>query len=136
MGCRIVKKTKSYQLSRVGRLFRVKAAVGGLSETVARPLLLVDTGASFTILPAEVISGLGYDLQFAQEKVRLVGINGITVAPVVNLTWFSCLGQIIKDFPVLVHTIPTGIYADGLLGMDFLTQCKAVISVAEAKIRF
>jgi aspartyl protease family protein len=109
--------------------------VGGVDGILARPQLLVDTGASYPILPAEVINGLGYDLQAAQNKVRLTGVNGISIVPIVQVSWFNCLGQVIKNFPVLVHTIPTGIYADGLLGMDFLIQCKAVISVADAQIR-
>ncbi len=84
----------------------------------------------------EVIVGLGYDLQQAQGLARFTGVSGIVIAPIFNVAWFNCLGQTIRNFPVVAYTIPSAIYFDGLLGMDFLTRCKAILSVAEAKIRF
>jgi predicted aspartyl protease len=136
MGSRIVKTTKAYRLARFGNLFRARATVGSMSGTNGQAQLLVDTGSSYTILPTEVIVGLGYDLQQAQGMARFVGVSGVVIAPIFNVAWFNCLGQTIKNFPLVAYTIPSAIYFDGLLGMDFLTHCKAVLSVAEAKIRF
>jgi predicted aspartyl protease len=136
MGSRLVKTSKTYRLTRFGNLLRTKVTPGSSDGLHGQAQLLVDTGASYTILPAEVIVGLGYDLQQSQRVARFVSVSGIVIAPVVVVAWFNCLGQTIKEFPIVAHTIPSGIYFDGLLGMDFLTQCKAVISVAEAKIQF
>jgi predicted aspartyl protease len=136
MGSRTLKPTKAYRLTRVGNLFRARATVGSADGANGQAQLLVDTGASYTILPAEIIIGLGYDLLKPQGIARFIGVSGIVIAPVFNVAWFNCLGQTIKNFPVVAYTIPAGNYFDGLLGMDFLTQCKAMISVAEAKIRF
>ena len=97
---------------------------------------MVDTGASYTMLPVEGVEALGYDISHPARTVRMIAANGIVVAPVVNVDWFSCLGQRLEKFPVVAHTLPSGTMADGLLGMDFLTKCRAVISTAEAKIYF
>ncbi len=97
--------------------------------------LLVDTGASYTMLPVEVVEALGCDTHHPLRTIRMVAANGIIVAPMVAVAWFHCLGQRVENFPVVAHTLPTGTFVDGLLGMDFLSRCKAVVSVGEAEIR-
>lgn len=83
--------------------------------------LVVDTGASYTTLPVEVVEALGCDTHHPLRTVRIVAANGIIVAPVVALPWFHCLGQRLSNFSVAAHTLPTGTFVDGLLGMDFLS---------------
>lgn len=86
------------------------------------------------MLPVEVVEAVGCDTHHPLRSIRIVAGNGIIVAPVVTVTWFHCLGQRIEGFPVVAHTLPAGTFVDGLLGMDFLTRCQAVISVSEAEI--
>ena len=113
-----------------------KAAIGSIGGEVGRLRLLIDTGASYTMLPIEAVESLGYDISHPTRRVRMIAANGIVMAPVIKVVWFNCLGQKIDDFPIVVHTIPSGTMADGLLGMDFLVKCRAVISTGEAKIHF
>jgi aspartyl protease family protein len=101
---------------------------------VGKLRLLVDTGASYTILPVEVIEKLGYDTHHPLRQVQMTSANGIVVAPLVKVSWFNCLGQLLKNFPIVAHTIPVASF-DGVLGMDFLIRRRAVIAVAEAEIR-
>lgn len=131
-----MRRGKPYKLSRIGKLLRLDAAVGGGVGNVGRVRLLLDTGASYSMLPLEALEALGYAPHQSNEAVRLFSANGIILAPVVRLSWFNCLGQTLKNFPVVAHTIPSGIPADGLLGMDFLSSCGAVISIADAGISF
>jgi predicted aspartyl protease len=118
-------------------LLLTRAAFGGKVKKRSVILrLLLDTGASSTILSAEAVSRMGYDPGQPFRTERLVTANGVIIAPVFRLSWFNCLGQTLKDFPVVAHSIPSGIPADGLLGMDFLSSWGAVISVADARISF
>ena len=130
-----MKPNKPYNLLRQNRLLLTRATVGGNARKVD-VRLLVDTGSTFTILPVECIERLGYDLLHPVRKERLITASGTIWAPIIHLSWFNCLGVTLKNFSAIAYTLPHGIWADGLLGMDFLTQCKAVISVGEAKIRF
>jgi aspartyl protease family protein len=136
-----VKKGKAYRVIKSGNTFLVPAAVGSKPSGASPGLkflkvkLLVDTGASFTILPIEVVKRLGYDVSHPVGMVRLAAANGIIVAPVVKLSWFNSLGILMKNFQVAVHTIPSPAF-DGVLGMDFLLHNKATISIGEAKIYF
>lgn len=130
-----MKDDKSYRLLRQGRLLVLRAAMGGKDGGVVVVRLLVDTGASHTVLPVEVVEALGCDTSHPLRTTRMTSANGVIIAPVVAVAWLHCLGQRIRDFPVVAHTLPTGTFVDGLLGMDFLDRCQAVIFISEAEIR-
>ncbi|MBI4657411.1 MAG: retropepsin-like domain-containing protein [Verrucomicrobia bacterium] len=127
--------SKTYTLSRNGPLLGVRVAIIGRRHQAIVLRLLVDTGASFTILPVEAVERIGCDTHHPLRTVRIVAANGILVAPVVKVPSFNCLGAKIDDFPVVAHTLPTETLVDGLLGMDFLSRCRAVLDVHGASIR-
>ena len=112
----------TYRVNRHGRLFSTRAAVGDVDERSLVLRLLVDTGASYTVLPVEVLDALNYDTQHPLNRVRIVSANGVIVAPRVAVSWFHCQGQRVNEFPVVAHTLPTGTLVDGILGMDFLIR--------------
>lgn len=95
----------------------------------------MDTGSSYTTLPVQVIENLGYDTRNPERNLRITAASSIIEAPVVAVSWFNCLGTRIEDFPVVAYTLPRGTFWQGILGMDFLISCQAVISVGEASIR-
>jgi len=63
--------------------------------------LLLDTGASFTIIPVEVAERLGCDLSHPLRRVRVAAANGVLIAPVVPVARFECLGTHYRDMPVV-----------------------------------
>lgn len=123
-----------YRLTRYGNLLVLKAAAGGRDGTIRQFTLLVDTGSSYTVLRANVLENLGCDLQNPNRRISTSTGGGIVEAPMVTVPWFSCLGQRVENFPILAYTLPANTFVDGLLGMDFLTLCQAVIPVEEAEI--
>ncbi|HSF74504.1 MAG TPA: retropepsin-like aspartic protease [Microcoleus sp.] len=129
---------KVYRLLRYGQnLLAVQATVGSREGgDFVRVRLLVDTGSSFTILPVQVLQNLGYDTRNPLRRQELVTGQGRISVPVINVSWFNCVGQLIENFEIVAHDIPPNIRLDGLLGMDFLTRFQAVISVSDAEIRF
>lgn len=120
---------KSYRLYPHGKnLLRTPAMIGGLQKKNHRRLqLLVDTGASFTILPVQILKYSGYDLKHPIREENIVTGKGIIKAPVVQVSWFNCLGQTIKNFEVIAYNTPPNLRVDGVLGMDFLRYFRAVI---------
>jgi len=129
---------KVYRLLRYGQnLLAVQATVSSREGgDFVRVRLLVDTGSSFTILPVQVLQNLGYDTRNPLRRQELVTGQGRIYVPVINVSWFNCVGQLIENFEIVAHDIPPNIRIDGLLGMDFLTRFQAVISVSDAEIRF
>lgn len=84
--------------------------------------LMIDTGASMTIVSPEVIRSLGIEEESALKWVRFSTANGIITAPVVNLDEVSILQYSLHDLQVgVLPSFPMG-GVDGLLGMDFLSK--------------
>lgn len=124
---------RKYSLQRIGQLFSLRAVVSGTQGTRALRLLL-DTGSTYTILPNEVLSSIGLDPFASKERVRIITGSGYLIAPRVQVQRFDCLGYRIEGFKVVGHTIPPDSFVDGLLGMDFLMQAKAVIDTGKGEI--
>jgi predicted aspartyl protease len=124
---------KTYRLQRSGNLCWLKAAVGDPNGEVSIFRLLIDTGASITILPTYPMQSLGYDL--TSKQMNLVGANGPFKVPLVKVAWINCLGIRAEDFSVGVHTLSGMSFLDGILGMDFLIKHNCGIFPAENVIR-
>ncbi len=129
-----MRQSEPYRLRRQGNLLVLRAAVGGADGSVLVLRLLLDTGASYTMLPVETVEALGCDTHHPLHRVRITAANGIIIAPVVAVPWFHCLGQRLEQWPVVAHTLPPGAFVDGLLGMDFLTRFQATIAVGTAQV--
>ena len=130
-----MKVGRSYHLDRQGNLLLLRAALGGADGSVVVLRLLLDTGASFTVLPVEALEAIGCETHHPLRRVRMVAASGVIVAPMVAVPWFDCLGQRLEGFLAAAHTLPAGTFVDGLLGMDFLSRCEAEISVGQAQVR-
>ena len=125
---------KSYNLYPHGKnLLQTPARVGGVKKGDYFSIkLLVDTGASFTILPVQILKDLGYDIKHPIREENIVTGKGTIKAPVVQVSWLNCLGQTIKNFEVIAYNLPPNLRVDGVLGMDFLRNFRAVILLEKA----
>ena len=109
-----------YPLQRQGDLWVTRAALHGTDGRVVVLKLLLDTGATFTIIPVEVAERLGCDLSHPLRRVRVASASGVIIAPMIPVARFDCLGTRFKNMPVIAFTLPAETFVDGLLGMDFL----------------
>jgi predicted aspartyl protease len=124
---------KIYKLERHGCLLMVRAFVEG-SNGKAYPKLLIDTGSAYTILSQEILEFIGSSPATAAKRQRIITGSGYEIVPVVPVQRFNCLGKILKGFPMLGHTLPFGVYVDGLLGMDFLSRFDIEIKTKAGEI--
>ncbi len=127
-------KKKIYRCNRQQNVLWLRVAVGRTGDTPILVRLLVDTGASYTVLPTRVLRRIGCNLDRAIEKKKIVTANGALDVPIVAVPWFNCLGRVRENYPVVALDLPANSFTDGLLGMDFLREVGAVIDVAKAEI--
>ena len=100
--------------------------------------LVLDTGATHTIVTQDAISGLGYeqDILHPIKRQPIITASDKIDRPVIKLSTFHSMGQIVKDFEVVIHDLPTYGHRtiQGLLGMDFLNRFDYRISFSKGFI--
>jgi predicted aspartyl protease len=123
-----------YPVQKVGNLLWLNASVGGQGSDRAILRLLIDTGASYTVLPISPLQELGYHPTQSNLHRPIVTAGGTMNVPFIQVTSFHCLGIHLQDFPVALYDLPTASKIDGILGMDFLAANHAFIATQEAEI--
>jgi len=81
--------------------------------------LLLDTGASTSLLKLSALVFIGLDPDQPIRRVQMTTGSAVELAPVVMLTRLGALGQQRDGFSVIGHTLPASATVDGLLGLDF-----------------
>ena len=71
-------------------------------------MLLVDTGSNYTIVSWETLASLRIDPATNKLRRSLMTANGLIQAPEVMVEELHCFGKILKQFPVVAHSIPLG----------------------------
>jgi hypothetical protein len=79
----------------------------------------LDTGSEMTVLPAEPLRQLGFDLSRPVRRRRLHAATGVALAPVIRVPALTALERVRTDMLVVAHDFPLGTDTDGLLGLDF-----------------
>lgn len=86
-------------------------------------ILLIDTGASMTVVHPSVLTGLGYRL--GGRSANFATANGVVRAPLVTISSLSLGGRSVQPMVIGALSIARGNSnhnIDGLLGMDFLKR--------------
>lgn len=107
-------------LQKSGRHYTVDVTmINGYDEVDFR--LLIDTGASLTLLTPEAAARLGIVADHIERRQRLVTPGGLVDAPIYQIEALAVGQEIVWDLPIAI--VPLGTEAgliDGLIGMDFL----------------
>ena len=104
--------------------FRLTVTVAGLSAE-----LIVDTGASLTVITRELAEDLGVPLD-RRRMVRAITANGRVDMPTAVLAWIDVAGYEVENLRVAVCEGCVEGVADGLLGLDIQTLLKMRIDPA------
>jgi predicted aspartyl protease len=82
--------------------------------------LLVDTGATMTVIDPTLLIAVGYDPAASPDRVSVAMGGGVTTVPRLVLNRLTVLGHHRIGIAVLSHDLPPAAGVDGLLGLDFL----------------
>lgn len=82
--------------------------------------LVLDTGASYLLIPWEIAQNLGLKPELAKERIEITIASGRELVPLVNIKSLKVLGKEVKNVKAVVHDLPQKAYVDGLLGLSFL----------------
>lgn len=104
-------------------LLSVYAVVSG-PRTWRSLKLAVDTGATYTMLPPDLLMDVGYDPTRTRQRMELSTANGLVLVPLLRVHQLKCLGLTVKDVEVVAHHLPPESPVEGLLGLDVLVHFK------------
>ena len=97
--------------------------------------VVLDTGASLTIVATDIMAQLGYDpANPSLARQRIVMGSGVEYAPRTTVRSATAIGQKVADLEVLCHDLPSESGVDGLLGLNFLKHFKLTIRVRKGII--
>jgi len=99
--------------------------------------VVLDTGATTTILSADILASLGYDPgDPGLPRIRMITGSGIEYAPCINVKSLIVGGEEISHVDVLCHDLPAEAGIDGLLGLNFLRNFDFAVEYSSGKLRF
>lgn len=81
--------------------------------------LVLDTGATKSLVSRTALIALGFDPDASGMRATMATGSTVEVVPLVILTRLSALGRNRFVIPVIAHTLPPQSAVDGLLGLDF-----------------
>ncbi len=96
--------------------------------------LLLDTGASITLLPREVIEGIGYHIDEDAPRLKLDTVSGSIYSPVLKIEELSIFGVEASEMDIICHDLPMKEGLMGLLGMNFFKNRKLTLDFRKGKI--
>ncbi len=118
------------------RLPFVSATLDHQGGSVELKPVLIDTGSASTVLSADVVEAVGITPQPDDVINKLRGIGGTEVVYMRVVDRLSLGEASVSNFEVEVGGMDYGFEIEGILGMDFLRQTGAVISLKDLTIQF
>jgi predicted aspartyl protease len=89
--------------------------------------LVLDTGATRTVVSSEVARSPGYDPAALGERARITTGSGALSVPLLSVEKIEALGKAATNMRILCHTLPSRAAIDGVLGLDFLRGERLVV---------
>lgn len=82
--------------------------------------MLVDTGATYTMIPRKMALAVGLDPTSASRSTPIITASTVEYVPVLHLPRFRCLGIEFRNLEFVAHDLPPQSAVDGLLGLNAL----------------
>lgn len=89
--------------------------------------MVLDTGATFTIISWGIADLLGYNPKSASE-IKIITASGTEAVKTLNIKRIKALGAEITNLKIVCHDLPSDSGVDGLLGLDFLKHFNLFIN--------
>jgi len=100
------------------------------------PNVLIDTGSAGTIMAADIIADIQI-VPLPQDTLRVIrGVGGREAVFIRCVDYLQMGERSLPDFEIEVGGMDYGFEINGIIGMDFLLQAKAIINLHDMRIEF
>ena len=97
-------------------------------------LLVLDTGATLTVLTPRILEFVGYVAEDQPARIRITTGSGTEYGTRVIVRRIECLGMERIEMPIVCYDFPPSAGIQGVLGLDFLREHKLVIDMREGTL--
>lgn len=120
----------SIPIEKNGAIVIVDATLNGKASAK----LIVDTGASYTMISSAKAKELGIDLDGNRRTIPFHTANGIIQAPLADLESITVGGMEVKNLTAAIHDALPNTRVTGLLGLDFLSHFRMDIDTQKGML--
>src|SRR3989338_8188419 len=99
-------------------------------ERVLTTKMVLDTGATFTIVSWDVADLLGYTPD-SESKIKIITASGTETVKTFKIKKLKALGQEASNMKLVCHNLPQESGIDGLLGLDFISKFNLFVNFKE-----
>jgi predicted aspartyl protease len=114
-------------------LIYLRGSIAGPRKQLQLQLVL-DTGASRTLIVPDVIEKLGYSARDAETRTSITSAVGREHGYIVRVARFATLGFAMSNFVVNVFDLAERESIQGLVGMNFLRRFNYQVRSSEGRI--
>ena len=93
--------------------------------------MALDTGATYTMAPIEAAIAIGCNPLRSQRRIEITTGSSIEYVPIVIIPKFRAFGIEIRNMEVICHNLTPQSTVEGLLGLNFLKESKAIIDFSK-----
>ncbi len=112
----------------------ISATVNHRGQALTLNQVLVDTGSMGTIFSVDKLAEIGVELEMQDSLEQIRGVGGIEFVFTKRIDRISANDLTVADFEVEVGAMNYGFNIEGIVGMDFLTQTRAIVDLAELEL--
>lgn len=109
----------------------VDAEIVGQTSIITK--LVLDTGASFVVLPWKLALAIGLKID-PQKTIQTTTATAVETVPQVIIPQISVLGKKAINVEAIIKDLPPEAPIDGLLGLSFLKNFKLTINFPHGEL--
>ena len=114
---------QSIRFQPISNLILIPVKVMGIDGNSFRDIRVVlDTGASITSISTNVALDLGYNLSNPKSTREVITGSGVEELPIIEVKALTAIGQTIENIDVICLDLHPEIHAEGVLGLNFLSN--------------
>lgn len=91
--------------------------------------VLVDTGSSGSIISTDLAESIGLIAEENDMIYRITGVGGSEFVFSKKVNSIKIGNTVVNDFPLEIGAMDYGFDLNGIIGLDFLEEIKAIINI-------
>lgn len=112
----------------------ISATVKHRDQILTLDQVLIDTGSMGSIFSVDRLAEIGVELELDDSLEQIRGVGGVEFVFTKRIDHIASDDLSIADFEIEVGAMNYGFNIEGIVGMDFLTQTRAVIDLAHLEL--